>query len=82
VGLIPFFIIAAFLESFVTRHYKGMPLSLNILILVLSLLLIIWYFIIYPARLHRRIEAARSGEQFEEKQNFQLWLNQKLNSEK
>jgi uncharacterized membrane protein SpoIIM required for sporulation len=81
-GLMPFFVIAAFLEGFVTRHYKSMPLGINIMILGLSMTLIIWYFIIYPAQLHKRIEAANPEEPVGEGQNFQLWLNKKLNSEK
>jgi uncharacterized membrane protein SpoIIM required for sporulation len=47
IGLIPLFIAAGFLEGFVTRH-TGMPLSLGLLIILGSLSLIIWYFIIYP----------------------------------
>ena len=61
--LIPFFIIAAFLESYITHLMSrtfdktvnaGMPIWLSILILTLSLLLIVWYFIIWPVKLHRR----------------------------
>ena len=52
IGLVPVFIIAAFFESYVTRHYK-MPLLLNLLILVGSGVFIIWYFILYPAKLHK-----------------------------
>jgi uncharacterized membrane protein SpoIIM required for sporulation len=80
-GLIPFFIIAAFLEGFVTRHYQGIPTWLNFLVLGVSLFLILWYFIFYPIRLHRRIETAGNllpGEQY----NFQVWLTKKLSSEK
>jgi uncharacterized membrane protein SpoIIM required for sporulation len=53
VGLMPVFMIAAFFEGFVTRHYK-MPLLLNAFILVAALSFITWYFIIYPIRLGRR----------------------------
>jgi uncharacterized membrane protein SpoIIM required for sporulation len=81
-GLVPFFILAALLEGFVTRHYQKIPLGLNLSILGLSLLLIVWYFIIYPAYLHRRIQSVRQKQAGEKSQNFQLWLNKKLNSEK
>ena len=47
IGLIPIFIAAGFLEGFVTR-YTDMPLTLSLLIILGSLGLIIWYFIIYP----------------------------------
>jgi uncharacterized membrane protein SpoIIM required for sporulation len=47
IGLIPFFLIAAFFEGFITRHTE-MPVWLSLLILIGSALLIIWYFIVYP----------------------------------
>ena len=81
-GLVPVFIAAAFLESFVTR-YDNMPLWLSLSILAGSLLFLIWYFILYPIRLHNRIEDALQAQTHEpENQNFTLWLNKKLNSEK
>ncbi|MEP6674503.1 MAG: stage II sporulation protein M [Ferruginibacter sp.] len=61
--LIPIFIVAAFFESFVTHlmsnsysdgQDSGMPAWVSALILILSLYFIIWYFIIYPIRLHKR----------------------------
>jgi uncharacterized membrane protein SpoIIM required for sporulation len=53
VGLVPVFITAAFLESFVTRYSK-MPIWLSLLILISSAGFIIWYFIIYPIRLSEK----------------------------
>jgi uncharacterized membrane protein SpoIIM required for sporulation len=53
IGLVPVFVLAAFLEGFVTRH-SGMPVWLSLFILVFSAGLIIWYFIIYPVRLSRK----------------------------
>lgn len=50
IGLVPIFIVAAFFESFVTRHTE-MPIWLSLLILGASLAFIIWYVIIYPNRL-------------------------------
>jgi uncharacterized membrane protein SpoIIM required for sporulation len=50
IGLVPIFILAAFLEGFVTRHTQ-MPLPLSISILTASLVFIIWYTIIYPKKL-------------------------------
>lgn len=52
VGLVPVFTVAGFLEGFVTRH-SGMPAALSLLIIGSSLAFVIWYFIIYPARLNR-----------------------------
>jgi uncharacterized membrane protein SpoIIM required for sporulation len=54
IGLVPVFTAAAFLEGFVTR-YSNMPVWLSLLILGSSLLFIIWYFVIYPIRLHNKI---------------------------
>lgn len=55
VSLIPFFIIAGILESFVTR-YTGMNILLSISIIGLSFILVIWYFIIYPHKLNNKLE--------------------------
>lgn len=51
-GLIPLFIMAGFIESFVTR-YTFMPVLLKVLIIGLSALLILYYFVLYPSKLAR-----------------------------
>ena len=48
-GIIPLFIIAGFLESFVTR-LTDLPMIMKILIIGLSLLFILTIFVIYPYR--------------------------------
>ncbi|RFS20994.1 stage II sporulation protein M [Chitinophaga silvatica] len=53
VTLIPIFLIAAFLEGFITRH-TDMPIWLSILILLVSLVFIVGYFIVYPNYLHKK----------------------------
>jgi len=50
---VPFFIIAGFLEGFVTRHTE-MPDWLAILIISSSLALILFYYVIYPRQLHKK----------------------------
>jgi uncharacterized membrane protein SpoIIM required for sporulation len=55
IGIVPILIVAAFLESFVTRHTE-MPMWLSIIILAVSLLFIAWYAILYPNRLHRNLK--------------------------
>ncbi len=50
---VPFFIVAGFLEGFVTRHTE-MPDWLAILIIGGSLALIIFYYVIYPIQLHKK----------------------------
>ncbi|HWA35820.1 MAG TPA: stage II sporulation protein M [Cyclobacteriaceae bacterium] len=52
IGLIPFFILAAFIEGTITR-YAFMHWSIKTMIIGLSALLMIWYFLIYPARRYR-----------------------------
>ncbi len=60
--LIPFFLTAAFLESYVTQLMSqtydkkpdGMPSWVSIIILLASLTFIIWYFIIWPTLLNRK----------------------------
>lgn len=62
-SLIPFFLAAAFLESYVTfqmsntfsksEHNNGMPLWVSFLILSSSISFIAWYFIIYPKKVYK-----------------------------
>ncbi|WP_029036603.1 stage II sporulation protein M [Salinimicrobium xinjiangense] len=53
ISTIPFFIIAGFLEGFVTRH-THMPDWLAIFIILTSFALILFYYIYYPIYLNRR----------------------------
>jgi uncharacterized membrane protein SpoIIM required for sporulation len=61
--LVPFFITASFLESYVTHLMSqtydkasntALPIWLSVLILSLSFILIIWYFVIWPLLLSKR----------------------------
>jgi uncharacterized membrane protein SpoIIM required for sporulation len=52
---VPFFIIAGFLEGFVTRHTE-MPDWLALFIILGSLSLILFYYVIYPIKLKRKHE--------------------------
>ncbi len=56
IGLVPIFIFAGLLEGFVTRH-TGMPVFLSLFIIFGSLAFIIWYFIIYPAQVNRKMKS-------------------------
>ena len=53
VSTIPFFIIAGFIEGFITRYGEQMPLVLSYGIISCSLFLIIYYYIIYPIKLNK-----------------------------
>lgn len=59
ISTIPFFIVAGFLEGFVTR-YTQMPDALAILIIVSSLFLILYYYVIYPNKLNKKQHAAKT----------------------
>lgn len=79
IGLMPMFLVAAFFEGFVTRHTE-MPLAASLFILLGSLTFIIWYFIIYPVKLHRRIVMSTSDntDPIKENKNFNAWLSKKF----
>ena len=51
-GLFPFFIVAGFIESFLTR-YTDWPLAAKLFIILGSLALIVYYFIILPIKTYR-----------------------------
>jgi uncharacterized membrane protein SpoIIM required for sporulation len=53
IGLVPIFIMAGFLESFITR--MTLPAVVSGSIILLSAAFIIWYFIIYPIHLNRKL---------------------------
>ncbi|WP_432410807.1 stage II sporulation protein M [Rasiella sp. SM2506] len=54
ISTIPFFIIAGFLEGFVTRHTE-MPDWLAVFIIGSSLALILFYYVFYPLKLKRKV---------------------------
>ncbi len=62
VGLIPVFMMAGFLESFVTRHYNTIPLFINLIIILGSLFFIIWYFFGYPNKVYRRVQQEKEQQ--------------------
>lgn len=56
IGLVPVFVVAAFLEGFVTR-YTEMPVAVSLLIIGGSLAFLGWYFVWLPARIGRAQDA-------------------------
>jgi uncharacterized membrane protein SpoIIM required for sporulation len=58
IGTIPIFIVAGFLESFVTRHTE-FPNFIRAAIILLSLSFVIYYYIIYPRKIIRHCEEER-----------------------
>lgn len=61
IGLVPVFIIAGFLESFVTRHALTLRPWVALTIIIGSLAWVIWYFIILPYHAERRTRAVAPG---------------------
>ncbi len=63
IALIPFFIVAAFFESYITHLMSntfqknstdiGLPVPVSLIILAGSFFLILWYFVLYPLRLQK-----------------------------
>jgi len=53
-GITPFTVLAALLESFVTR-YSNMSIILNWFIVLLSLVLMIGYWVLYPYKIKKRM---------------------------
>ncbi len=51
----PFTIAAGLLEGFVTRYSPDMPLILNVTIILGTLAVISWYYLIYPFRVNKKI---------------------------
>jgi uncharacterized membrane protein SpoIIM required for sporulation len=60
VGLLPVFLLAAFFEGFITRH-TDMPVWMSSFILLASLSFIIYYFVVYPRKLIRKISIELSN---------------------
>ena len=54
IGLVPVFIVAAMIESFVTRLYQDMPSLLRSAIILISFAWVIYYFILLPIQLEKR----------------------------
>lgn len=57
VSTMPFFIIAGFIEGFITRYGEQMPKVLSYGIIGGSLFLIVFYYIIYPIKLHNAYQS-------------------------
>ncbi len=48
ISTLPFFVAAGFIEGFVTRYSNTMPLWLNVLIIIGTLSVISFYYLVYP----------------------------------
>ncbi|MTG97156.1 MULTISPECIES: stage II sporulation protein M [Myroides] len=55
IATIPFTIAAGFIEGYITRYAKEMPDIINYLIIFGTLAIIVYYFFIYPYKVHRKL---------------------------
>lgn len=62
IGLLPVFALAAFFEGFITRLYNDISV-LTTIICAASVVFIVWYFIIYPARLSKKLSVKLNEEE-------------------
>jgi uncharacterized membrane protein SpoIIM required for sporulation len=62
IGLMPVFALAAFFEGFITRLYNDISI-LTTIIFALSVVFVIWYFIIYPIRLGKKFAVDLNEEE-------------------
>jgi len=58
----PVFALAAFFEGFITRLYNNISI-LTTIIFALSVLFVVWYFIIYPIRLEKKLSVQLNEEE-------------------
>ena len=61
IGLMPVFALAAFFEGFITRLYNDISV-LTTIITSLSVVFVVWYFVIYPIRLGRKMNMKLNEE--------------------
>jgi len=59
ISTLPFFVLAGFIEGFVTRLSNTMPLWMNVLIILLTLALISFYYLVLPFIYHKKQIYAR-----------------------
>ena len=62
VGLLPVLALAAFFESFITRLYNDISVFTT-LVFALSVLFVIWYFILYPIRVQKKLSVKLNEEE-------------------
>ena len=79
-GMIPFLVFAAFLESYVTRHYLDMPVFMNWLIIFSCALIMLGYFVIYPLMKFSKadVESIKDDPVISPKSDFQFWKIRKV----
>lgn len=59
-GLVPFFIIAGIIESFITRYADDTPV-VGAVTMLLSLIGVLWYFVVRPYQLNHKLKNGYKG---------------------
>jgi uncharacterized membrane protein SpoIIM required for sporulation len=62
IGMMPVLALAAFFEGLFTRLYNDLSV-LTTMIVSLSVFFIIWYFVIYPVRVHKKLSVQLNEEE-------------------
>lgn len=62
IGIMPMLVVAALLEGFVTRYASVMPWWVSMLILGLSFLFVVWYFVTYPIKVKRKRDSIAAAK--------------------
>lgn len=57
----PFTIVAGIIEGYITRHGLKMPLAINLFIIFGCLAIVVFYYIIYPIILNKKLESLRKN---------------------
>lgn len=57
ISTVPFFIAAGFMEGFLTRFSDNMPPAVSVAVILTTLFIISYYYIIYPYRVLKRVTA-------------------------
>lgn len=60
VGLLPFIVVAAFIESYITRYYDQ-NIWVSIAIILLTFLFILYYFVLYPYQLNLQEQSEKDA---------------------
>ncbi len=61
VGTVPLFVVAGFIESVCTRH-THVPDAIRLAFILLSAAFVLFYFVIYPRMLHKRLTKVETSE--------------------
>lgn len=68
-GTVPLFMVAGFIESVCTRH-THVPDAIRLAFILLSAAFVLFYFVIYPRMLHKRLTNVEISENTKLNNNY------------